>query len=127
MTSPMSTNDGQLTPTQVAAQLASLARELDRKIQAMEHADREAIEKRGAADLAYSRAFLAAEGSMDLRKHQATIETHDQRMTADVADAVVRHLRREVDSIKTRVDVGRSVNSAVKTELDLLGLRNDQS
>lgn len=118
----MQTNSGQLTPNQVAKNLAELARELDRTIRAMEHAERDAVEKRGAFDLAYSRAFLAAEGSMDLRKHQAVLTTHDKRMAADVADALVRHLRRQVDAVKVRVEVGRSVNSAIKTEMNLAGL-----
>lgn len=112
MTAPM-------TPNDVALQLARLARDLDEAVRVIEMADRDSVEKKAAADLAFSRAFMAATGSVDARKHIATIETHDQRLAAEVADAVVRHLRRRIDALKTRVEVGRSVGAALRTELNL--------
>lgn len=118
----MNTTGGQLTPNQVAANLAALARELDQAIRAIESADRDRVEKRGAYDLAYARAFINAEGSMDIRRYVATEQTHAKRMDADVADATFRHLQRRIAAINTRVDVGRSVNSALKTEMSLTGL-----
>jgi hypothetical protein len=110
-----------INATDVALQLGKLARELDDTVRALEFADRDAIEKRAAADLAFSRAFIGASGSVDLRKHTAAIDTHDQRLAADVADTVVRHLRRRIDAIKTRIDVGRSYGAAVRAELALGG------
>lgn len=107
------------TATEVAQHLAHLARDLDATVRALEAADRGAVEKRAAADLAYSRAFLAAEGSVDRRKHIAAVDTHQQRLDADVADTVVRHLRRQIDAIKTRIDVGRSYGAAVRAEIAL--------
>lgn len=112
MTAPM-------TPNEVAGQLARLARDLDEAVRIIETADRDSVEKRAAADLAFSRSFMGATGSVDARKHTATIETHDQRLAADVADAVVRHLRRRIDALKTRIEVGRSVGTAIRAELNL--------
>lgn len=106
--------------TEVAQQLAKLARGLNKKVEAIREAELDYVEKRGAADLAYSKAFLAAEGSIDARKHQAAIQTHQFRMDADVADTVVRHLRREIDSLKVRIDVGRSYGAAIRAELSAL-------
>jgi len=120
----MQTNAGQLTPNDVAANLAKLARELDMTIRQLESAERDLVERRAAADLAFSQAFLAAEGSVDARKHQAAVSTHQQRLAADVAEALVRHLRRRIDGIKVRVEVGRSVGAAVRTELNLAGLED---
>jgi hypothetical protein len=108
-----------VTPNEVALQLARLARDLDMAVRMLEVADRESTERRAAADLAFSRAFMAAAGSVDARKHVAVVETHDQRLAADAADAVVRHLRRKIDAIKTRVDIGRSYGAAVRAELNL--------
>lgn len=118
----MQTNTGQLTPNEIAANLADLARELARVVAAIEHAELDAAKKRAAYDLAFSQAFLAADGSMDLRKHQAVTETYEQRIAADVADTVVRHLRRKIDEIKTRISTGQSVGAAVRAELKLAGL-----
>jgi len=38
-----------------------------------------------------------------------------------VADAVVRHLRRKIDALKVRIDVGRSYGAAVRAEIALGG------
>lgn len=115
------TPTGQLTPNQVAATLAQLARDLDAAVKALERADRDYVEKRAAADLAFSRSFLRAEGSMDVRKHLATVETHDKRLDAEVAEAVVRHLRQTIAALKVRIDTGRSVGAAVRAEISLAG------
>ncbi len=108
------------TPTEVVLALAKLARELDQTVKALEMADRDATEKRAAYDLAFSRAFIGEAGSIDHRKHLAVIACHDQRLAADVADAVVRHLRRAIDALKVRVDIGRSYGAAVRSELSLV-------
>lgn len=121
----MDANSGQLTPNEVASNLAKLARELDTTVRQLKDAEQDLVEKRGAADLAFSRAFLAAEGSIDARKHQAVIGTYQQRMDADVADALVRHLRRRIDATKVRIDVGRSVGAAVRAEINLAGLEGE--
>lgn len=110
-----------LTPNRIAKTLMELARDLDTTVGQLEFADRDMVEKRAAADLAYSRAFLAAEGSMDIRRHVATEKTHQIRLDAEVADALVRHLRRRIDAIKTRVDTGRSLGAALRAELALAG------
>lgn len=106
--------------TEVAAHLAQLARDLNAKVDAIRAAERDYVEKRGAADLAYSRAYLSAEGSIDARRHQATVRTYEQRMAADVAEAVVKHLRREIDALRVRIDVGRSYGAAIRAELSAL-------
>jgi len=108
------------TPNEVALQLSRLSRDLDDTVRQLQTADREATEKRAAADLAFSRAFIGAVGSVDARKHLAVVDTHDQRLAADVADAVVRHLRRRVDALKVRIDVGRSMGAAIRAELNLV-------
>ena len=108
-----------VTPNDVAAQLARLSRDLDDAVRVIEMADKDATEKRAAADLAYSRAFMAAGGAEYARKHTATIETHQQRLEADAAEVVLRHLRRRIDALKTRIEVGRSMGAAIRAELNL--------
>lgn len=118
----MQANAGQLTPNQIAVNLAELARELSRVVSMIEHAERDAVTKRAAFDLVYSQAFLDADGSMDLRRHQAVVATYRQRLEADMAEAVVRHLRRKIDEVKTRISTGQSVGAAVRAEIQLAGL-----
>jgi len=107
------------TATDVALQLARLARDLDDTVHQMQEADQDATAKRAAFDLAFSRAFIAAQGSVETRKHLAVVDTHQARLEAEVADALVRHLRRRVDAIKTRIDVGRSYSAAIRAEITL--------
>lgn len=109
------------TAIDVAQQLARLSLDLDNTVKQIEAADVEATRKRAAFDLAFSHAFIAGEGSVDRRKHEAVIETIVVREAADIADAVVRHLRRQLDAIKTRIEVGRSYGAAVRAEASLAG------
>lgn len=110
---PASSND-------VALQLSRLSRELDDTVRQIETAERDAIEKRGAADLAFSRTFLSAQGSVDYRKHFAAVETHNARMEADLAEAVLKHLRRRVDAIRIRIECGRSIGAGLRAEASLI-------
>lgn len=110
-----------MTPNDVAANLAQLARDLDAVTKTLDLADRDAVNKREDYTLALSRAFLSAEGSVEQRKHEALTRTHAERLAAETADAIVRGLRRQVDTIKVRIDVGRSVGSALRAELATLG------
>lgn len=111
-----------LTSNDVAHQLANLARDLDALVKQLDAAEREAVNKREDHTLALSRAFLTAQGPMDIRKHQSIADTHEQRLAAELAEATVRGIRRQIDSIKVRIDVGRSVGAAVRTEINLAGV-----
>lgn len=110
------------TPNDIVHQLAQLARDLDANVSALEEAERTAVRTRHDADLASSRTFLAASGSVEQRKHESFIQCERLIAEAEVAEAVVRHLKRRSDAIKTRIDVGRSVGSAVRAEMALTGV-----
>lgn len=113
-----------LTSSDVAQQLGLLGRELDLTVEQIREADFDATKKRGAFDLAYSRAFVGADGSMEIRKHLAVIATFQLREAADVADALVRHLRRRIDAVGKRIEVGRSIGTTVRAESSLAGSRS---
>ena len=108
-----------LTATEVAAQLAKLSRQLDELVQEIGRAEIEAVNAREDFTLAHSKAFLRTEGAMDIRKHVAIESTHPQRLAAELAEATVRGLRRQIDSVKVRIDVGRSVGAAMRAEVSL--------
>ena len=113
MTAPM--NAAEITRT-----LGQLSLDLWKCVEDLEVADLDATRKRGDFDLAYSKAFLAAEGSVDARKHQAVVETMPLRDRADVADALVQNLVRRMKALERRVEVGRSTSSWHKAELSLV-------
>ena len=108
-----------LTPNEVVAQLAQLARDLDANVSALDCAERAAVESRHTADLEQSKSFLSAVGSVEQRKNEAFVQCERLLHDADVAEAVVRHLKRRGDAIKIRIDVGRSMGTALRAEISL--------
>lgn len=111
---PQNSND-------VVKQLGALSRQLDEVTQQLNEADVAAVNARETAKLAEAQAFLAAEGSMDMRKNQAIVETHEVRLAADVADALVRGLMRTVRTLQSRIDVGRTYGATLRSEIALSG------
>jgi hypothetical protein len=113
--------DAPATPHEVVANLSALTEELRRTVAAFRAAERDAAEKRHAADMAESRAFLTADGAMDLRRHTARVAADRVEGDALVAEALVRVLRAEIRSIETRIEVGRTYGATVRAELKTLG------
>jgi hypothetical protein len=110
-----------LTSNDVAAQLAKLSRQLDDLVARIGLAEVDAVNTREDYTLALSKAFLRAEGPMDVRKHISIEATHAERLAAETAEAMVRGLRRQIDTVRVRIDVGRSVGAAVRSEMSLAG------
>jgi hypothetical protein len=112
--------DELLSANQVVRQLSELGRELDTIVKMLRDVEVDAVEKRHAADMAESRAFVAAEGSVDLRKHLARLAADKQEYDAIVAEALARHLKTRIRAMETRIDIGRSLGAAVRAELSML-------
>jgi predicted deacylase len=112
---------GQLTATSVAQHLLALSRQLDEVTTELNAKDIEATELAEEAKLEEAKAFVKAEGSVDFRKATATINTHQVRLDAKVAEATVRGLIRTVRTLQSRIDVGRSHGATVRAETQLAG------
>lgn len=112
--------DAQLTANRVVGQLAELGRELDSVVRTLKDVELEAVRKRHGADLAESHAFVQAAGSVDLRRHLARIAVAKQEEEAVVAEAVVRYLRTRLRALDTRIEIGRSMGAALRSELKTL-------
>jgi hypothetical protein len=105
-----------LAPNAVVVQLAELGRELDAAVRTLRAAEVEAVEKRHAADMAESRAFVNAEGSADLRKHLGRLAADKLEEDALIAEAVCRYLRARIRAIELRVEIGRSMGASLRSE-----------
>lgn len=114
MTVPQNANE-------IALHLAKLARQLDEITQKLNEADERAVILREDATLAESRAFVEATGAEQLRKHKARIASHDERLAADAAEAIVRGLNRSSWTLRARIEIGRSIGATVRTEVGLSG------
>lgn len=109
------------TSAEVVKGLSQLTGELRDTVTALKSAENDAAVKRHAADMAESRAFLSADGAMDLRKHTARVAADRQEGDALVAEALVRVLRAKIRELETRIDVGRTYGATVRAELKTVG------
>jgi hypothetical protein len=128
MNQPRRYNNLDITPTQVALALLDLSRELAVATADFEQIEKEAVETKEKYELLYNQAILVANededlGAADKRKAYAVKETTQARLDAGVAAAKVRARKVVIDVLKTRVTIGQSVATALRTELDLDGLR----
>jgi hypothetical protein len=107
--------------SEVYLHLAQLGRDLDANVSALEHAELDAVHKRHAANLSEAKSFLAAEGPIDVRKRIALIDCDATIDVAEVAEATVRHLKRQGKAIESRIDIGRSYGANARAEAALAG------
>ncbi|HEX5347892.1 MAG TPA: hypothetical protein VFW64_12460 [Pseudonocardiaceae bacterium] len=117
MTAPATAGD-------VVRNLSALTEELRVKVAAFRAAEKDAAEKRHAADMIESRAFLAADGPMDVRRHTARVAADQAEQDALVAEALVRVLRAEIRAVETRIEVGRTYGATVRAELKTLNYQD---
>lgn len=108
-------------PNEVVLQLAKLARLLDETTKELNEADIAAVKAVEAAKLAEAKAFLSALGPIEARKRIAIEETHEIRLAAEVAEAEVRGLQRNLRTLQTRIDVGRTYGATLRSEISLAG------
>lgn len=113
-------SDSLITPQQVVTHLTRLSQDLDQIVDMLRTADEDAVNKRHAADVAESLAFVEADGSMELRKHKARLEAANKEKDALVAEALVRHLKAKIRATETRIDVGRSYGAVVRAEMSAM-------
>lgn len=110
---------GELTPNAVVSGLLELSRELAELSKDLDRIEADAVNSRENFTMALSAAFLQAQGPMDIRRHQSIVDTHPERLAAETAEAIVRGRKRQIDSIKVRIDVGRSAAAALRAEMSL--------
>lgn len=108
-----------LTPNGVVQQLLSLARELAELSEGMDQLEIDAVNAREDFTMAHAQAFLGAEGAMDIRRYTAVEATHHERLAAETAEALVRGRKRQLDTLRVRVEVGRSAAAALRAEMSL--------
>lgn len=108
-----------ITPNQVVSGLLELARQLAELSKDLDQIEIDAVNAREDLTLASAKAFLSAQGPVDVRKNEAIVATHHERLTAETAEALVRGRKRQLDTLKIRIDVGRSAAAALRAEMAL--------
>lgn len=112
-----------LTPNGVVQGLLRLSRELNELSRDLDQLEIDAVNAREDFTMAHAKAFLAADGAMDVRRYTAVEATHHERLAAETAEALVRGRRRQIESVRVRIEVGRSAAAALRAEMSLDGVR----
>jgi arginyl-tRNA synthetase len=113
----------EIDPNQVVLNLLELSRQLQHLSDEMDQIETDAIEAKENLTVEYARSFLNSKGAMDIRKQESLLATTDARLAAEIAEAKVRAQRRKIDTLRVRIDVGRSAAALVRAEAELLNIR----
>ena len=105
-----------VTPVSAIKELTKLSRLLDDAGQRLHDAERHAVNTKHTFTVERAKAFMGAEGSVQAREAQATIDTEDQRIAAELAEAELRILKSDIRVLEARLDVGRSVVGVLRAE-----------
>lgn len=100
----------------VVLELSRIARDLDAKTAEIARLDEEAVRSRSRFEVQFARSFLSTDGSVDFRKQSAVLATSDAKLDAEIAEAKVRAARESIRTMRDRLEVGRSLNAAVRAE-----------
>ena len=101
---------------EIVKRLSELSKLLDAATDDIAALDEAAVVAKQANEVAYARAFLAADGPMDARKAQAVIVTADAALAMELAAAKHRACRERIRTLGVQIEVGRSLSSAVKAQ-----------
>lgn len=108
-----------LNPQTVYDALQELTRQHRSAGDELDKLEMELVNKREDYTLAYSTAFMKADGSIEARKHIATLATSVERVEADKTEALVRGKKRHIDTLRLRIDVTRTAGALVRAEMEL--------
>lgn len=109
------------TALSAAHRLGQRLDELTQVIDQLRLAEEAAIQLRQDADIAESKAYLSAEGSIENRKQEARVKTADLEFAALTAEANVRHLLRKMKEAQARIDAGRTFAADMRAEASVAG------
>ena len=74
--------------------------------------DEDAVRARADYLRIYARTFLSIDGSMEMRKQQAILDTIDEHLTAEIAEMKLRAGKERIRKLGAQLDILRSMNAA---------------
>lgn len=102
--------------TDIVLELSKIGRELDDLSHEIARLDRACVLARSEYRKAYARTFLGSEGSVDVRKQSAVLAVEDTLLAAEIADQVHRAARERIRVLRDRLEIGRSIGAARRSE-----------
>jgi len=105
-----------LTPAQIISTLSTISKDIDEATDEIARLDEQAVRARATYKTAYARAFLSAEGSMDIRRYTAELGTAEAHLESELADQQHRASVSAIRALRDRLEVGRSLGPLVRLE-----------
>lgn len=102
--------------TDIVLELSRIGRELDELSHEIARLDHVCVTTRSEYRKAYAREFLDSAGSVDVRKQSAVLAVEDTLLTAEIADQVHRAARERIRVLRDRLEIGRSISAARRSE-----------
>lgn len=103
--------------TALTLRLAQLSRELDAAQRDLAQAEIDVVRSKHRADLAEAKAFVDTDGSVEIRKRKAFLDSEQHRLDAEVADAGVKAARSRMATLRSQVEIGRTLVSSARAEM----------
>jgi hypothetical protein len=104
------------TQVQIIERLQECSRLLDAAQPDLAEFDEAAVRAKQAYEVAYARAYLKAEGSIEARKAEAVIVTAGEALEAELCAAKVRACRERIRTLGAQLDVGRTLSAAIRSQ-----------
>ena len=105
-----------LTPAAIVQTLSQIGKALDEQAGEVERLHREHVQAKAAYRSAFARAFLTAEGAMDVRRYQAEQATADEFLAMELSEQVWKAAIEAQRVLRDRLEIGRSLSSVMKLE-----------
>lgn len=108
------------TPVEVVQRLSQLVGELRGQVDELERLESMAVVARHAAEVGEAKAFLKAQGSVEVRRKLAIVAVEAERLEADTAEAMLRLCKARIRAIETEIEVGRTYGATVRAEMQTM-------
>lgn len=92
--------------SQEVAELIEVIGEVDYELEQAKHIDK----------ICFARSFMSLDGSMELRKQQATLDTESEALDVIIATAKMRAAKGRLEYLRMAFDTARSINAAKRAE-----------
>lgn len=101
---------------EIVKRLSELSRLLDAATVEVAELDEAAVVAKQSHEVAYARAFLAADGPVDARKALATVAVADDALAMELAAAKHRACRERINTIRSQLSIGQTLSAALRTQ-----------
>ena len=110
-----------MSPNQISSFLIELGRRLDGLVQEYRDLGDAIADAKRTAELAYARAYMAANGPVEERRQAAIAGAADARYDAELAERRLAGCREAIRAVHARIEVGRTLSATTRDEMRLAG------